>query len=123
MKSEQWAHLLLRVGTAFAFLYPPVAAMLDSVSWTSYFPSFIRVLPIDSLILLNGFGAVEVMLALWILSGKQIRIPATIATLILIGIVSFNLAQMDVVFRDISLAMMTLALALWPKVGTTERLV
>ncbi len=116
--SERTAHLLLRVGVAFAFLYPPFAAIADPVSWISYFPDFVRAIPIDSLLLLHGFGAIEVLLALWVLSGWKIRIPATIMTVMLLGIVVFNWASIDVLFRDISLVTMTLALALWPQPRT-----
>lgn len=115
MTGEQWMHRVLRVGVAFAFLYPPIRAVFDPVSWESYFPHFIRVLPVNSLVLLHGFGVIEVILALWILSGWRMRVPALVATLMLSGIVVFNWANMDIVFRDISLATMTLALALWPE--------
>lgn len=114
MQGARRAHVLLRLGAAFAFLYPPIAAVGDPVSWFGYFPAFVRSLPIDQLVLLHGFGIIEVAIALWILSGRRIRIPAAIATLLLLGIVAFNIPQMDVVFRDLSIACMTLALALWP---------
>jgi len=116
MSGARAAHVLLRIGVAFAFLYPPVRAVFDPVSWLSYFPQFIRGLPIDPLVLLHGFGAIEVVLALWILFGRHIRVPAALATLMLLAIVAFNWADIDVVFRDLSIALMTLALVLWPKV-------
>lgn len=120
MRSEYYAHLALRVAAAYAFLYPPIAALYDPVSWFSYFPGFIRDLPLDPALILHGFGAIEVIIALWLLSGRNIRIPAALATILLLGIVAFNTAQMDVVFRDLSIALMTLALALWPKVESHE---
>lgn len=115
MTFDAYAHLALRVGAAFAFLYPPFAALSDPISWLAYFPSFLRELPIDQLVLLHGFGAIEVILALWILSGWKIRVPAAIATAMLLSIVLFNPGQMDVLFRDLSIAALTLALALWPR--------
>jgi uncharacterized membrane protein YphA (DoxX/SURF4 family) len=115
MQREQIAFVALRSGAAFAFLYPPLRAVYDPISWIAYFPHFIRTLPIDSLVLLHGFGVIEVILALWILSGRNIRIPSVLATLMLLGIVVFNWADLDVVFRDLSIAAMTLALALWPE--------
>lgn len=114
MTDERRAHIALRVGVAFAFLYPPVAAVFDPVSWFAYFPRFLRALPIDSLVLLHGFGAIEIALALWVLSGKNIRPPAILMTLMLIAIVAFNWTLADVVFRDLSIATTTLALAFWP---------
>lgn len=115
MARERLAHLVLRVGAAFAFLYPPVRAIYDPVSWLGYFPHTVRALPIDSLVLLHGFGAIEVILALWLLSGRRIKIPAVIMTFMLLAIVVLNIPEMDIVFRDISIALMTLALACWPE--------
>lgn len=112
MKSGSWPHLILRVGVGFAFLYPPYAALRDPISWFSYFPDFIQHLPIPESVLLHGFGLLEVVIALWILSGKRIFVPSALATLLLCVIVFFNLAGFDVVFRDLSIAAMSLALAL-----------
>ncbi len=111
------SHLLLRIGAAFAFLYPPVAALLDPVSWLAYFPPFLRALPVPEMALLHGFGILEVLIAFWILSGKRIFVPSALATLLLLGIVLFNWNQLDVLFRDLSLAALTGALALdaWRK--------
>lgn len=111
----------LRIGAAFAFLYPAIKAVFDPIAWLGYFPSLVRNLPaqlgfpIDSLVLLHGFGVIEVVLAVWILFGRNLRIPATLMTLMLLAIVGFNLNDIDIVFRDISIAAMTLALALSPK--------
>lgn len=118
LSSPTTAHLVLRIGTAFALLYPPFVAIGDPVSWASYIPQFVRALPIDTTTLLHLFGVVEVALALWLLSGWRIRIPAAITTALLVAIVGFNLSQMDILFRDLSIAAMTLALALWPEPGT-----
>ncbi|MBU6388843.1 DoxX family membrane protein [Patescibacteria group bacterium] len=115
MRREQLVYVTLRIGAAFTFLYPPLRAFSDPTSWLSYFPPFIRTLPINSLVLLHGFGVIEVVLALWILSGRHIRIPAALATLMLVAIVVFNWADLDIVFRDLSIAFMTLALVLWPE--------
>ncbi|MBI3572277.1 DoxX family membrane protein [Candidatus Kaiserbacteria bacterium] len=114
MNRQSAAHLALRLGVAFAFFYPPIAALSDPTSWAAYFPSFVHMLPINATILLHAFGIVEVIIALWILSGWRIRIPAVIATLVLLAIVVFNANQFAVLFRDLSIAAMALALALWP---------
>lgn len=127
MTRERFAHVLLRAGAAFTFAYPPLRAVVDPVSWLGYLPSFVRALParmgfpVDPLILLHGFGVIEIVLALWILSGRHIRIPAILATLMLVAIVVFNWADIDIVFRDLSIACMTLALACWPEAGSAAR--
>lgn len=111
---ERQAHFALRFGLAFAFLYPPLAAIADPLSWEGYFPHFLRALPIPPLVLLHGFGLIEVAIAVWVLSGRAIRLPAALAALMLLAIVAFNTNQFDVVFRDLSIATMAIALALWP---------
>ena len=108
------ARLLLRIGAAFAFLYPPVAALIDPVSWISYIPPTVREL-VNPLVFLHTFGAIEVILALWVLSGWRIRIPAFLMTAILVVVAATNWSELPVLFRDLSLAMMTLALAVLPE--------
>ena len=111
------AYLLLRIGAALAFLYPPLSALFgDPYTWFGYFPPFVQgYLP--ALVLLHAFGVVEIIIGLWILSGYKVFVPALLATAMLLGIVLFNFSQLDVLFRDITIACLTLALALmhWPK--------
>ena len=103
--------LILRVGVAFAFLYPPLSALSNPDSWIGYFPQFLAYAGIPSEVLLHGFGIIEVIIALWLLSGWRIIWPAVLATLMLVGIVIFNLAQFEVLFRDVSIAAAAVALA------------
>lgn len=106
------AYLLLRLGAGFAFLYPPLSALFgDPYTWFGYFPTFVQGY-VPDMVLLHAFGVVEVVIGLWILSGYKIFVPALIMTAMLVGIVVFNLSQIDVVFRDLSIACMTFALAL-----------
>jgi uncharacterized membrane protein YphA (DoxX/SURF4 family) len=109
---ESLSHGLLRIGVAFAFLYPPFDALYEPDSWIGYFPSFVTALHIDTHLLLHTFGVLEVGIALWILSGWKIRIPAVLAAALLIVIVAFNAAQFPVLFRDLAIAAAALALAL-----------
>ena len=110
------AYLLLRAGAAFAFLYPALDAFADPASWLGYFPAVVRhtaaVLGIPNVVLLHGFGAVEVIIALWILSGKKIFWPSLAATLLLFSIIISDPGDFQVLFRDVSLAALTSALAL-----------
>lgn len=110
MSGTTVATLILRVGVAFAFLYPPIDAFLNPYSWTGYFPAFMHGF-VPDLLLLHAFGALEIVLALWILSGRKIFWPSLAASVLLIVIVCFNLPQLEVLFRDLSIAAMALALA------------
>jgi uncharacterized membrane protein YphA (DoxX/SURF4 family) len=103
---------LLRLALAFAFLYPPLAAISDPYSWVGYFPTFLSDLVAPhQLLLLHTFGAIEVILGLWILLGRRIRIPALLMAVLLLLIVATNAAQFDVLFRDVALALAAVALA------------
>jgi hypothetical protein len=65
------------------------------------------------MVLLSVWGVVEIIIALWILSGKHIFIPSLIAGLLLCSIVVFNIPLLDIVFRDVALALVAFTLAWW----------
>jgi hypothetical protein len=105
--------LLLRIGVAFAFLYPAVSAVFVPDAWIGYFPPFLLDLFSGREgLLLHAFGVSEAIIGLWILSGRNIFIPSALATLYLVAIVLVNFSQLDIVFRDISIALMALTLVL-----------
>lgn len=103
--------VLLRLGVAFAFLYPAIDAFFDPNSWIGYFPKFLHGV-VPDLLLLHAFGLLEFAIALWILVGKRLAIPAFGATAMLLAIVLFNLRDFQIVFRDLSIAAMAFALFL-----------
>lgn len=104
------AEVLLRLGVAFAFLYPPINAFIDPYAWVGYFPMFVKVLA-PEMLLLHVFGVVEIIIGLWILSGRRIFLPSALATVLLAMIVLFNVGDFQVLFRDVAIALMALALA------------
>jgi hypothetical protein len=107
----RWVDYLLRAAVAFAFLYPPLNALSAPYNWIGYFPAFTRGF-VEDTTLLHAFGVVEVVLALWILSGWRIFYPAVGAALALAAIVALNGSEFPVLFRDIPIALAALALAL-----------
>lgn len=109
---EQKILLLLRIGLAFSFFYAALSSLIDPQSWIGYFPQFVRALAPSELMLAAGFSFVELVVGGWILSGKNIFVPSVIATTMLFGIIIFNLPQMQIIFRDISILFMALALAI-----------
>lgn len=106
------AEILLRIGVAFAFFYPAVSAIFTPFAWIGYFPQFILAFPLEDMLTLHAFGALEVLIGLWILFGKNIFWPSAAAAAMLVAIVALNFSQLDVVFRDISIALTATALAL-----------
>jgi len=113
---------LLRIGVGFAFLYPPISAIFNPFAWIGYFPLFVTNIFPDAIVLLHIFGVIEVIVGLWILSGKNIFIPSAVAALMLAGIIIFNFSQMDVLFRDVSILLMAVALMLSHKQSKQEKL-
>jgi uncharacterized membrane protein YphA (DoxX/SURF4 family) len=111
MNTHRAVSLLLRTGVAFAFLFPALNAFFDPYSWIGYFPSFFEGILSDT-VLLHLFGILEIIIGLWILSGRRIFIPSLLATLLLGVIVLFNLGDFQVLFRDLSIMTMALALTL-----------
>lgn len=102
---------ILRIGLAFAFLYPPIDAVVDPYSWLGYVPAFTRGY-VPDMVLLHSFGAIEIVVALWILSGWKIFWPSCLAFLMLLAIVVFDgSGQFEILFRDLSIASIALALA------------
>lgn len=111
MSNAHIEDIVLRMGLAFALLYPPLNALGDPNAWVGYFPQFMRGVVEDTL-LLHLFGVLEVLLAVWILSGWKVWLPSLATAGLLLGIVVFNIPEFQVLFRDISIAAMALALAL-----------
>ena len=103
---------ILRVGVAFSFIYAAVAAFITPTSWIGYFPAFLLNIAPESL-LLGSWGIVEIVLALWLIFSKSPFIPASLMTASLAGLIVFNIEAMDIIFRDITIATTTLALAVW----------
>lgn len=111
MDHDRLAQIVLRVGVAFAFLYPPFDALSNPYDWVGYFPPFLHGY-VPDLVLLHAFGAVEILIALWILWGRNVFWPSALATIMLVAIVAFNMNNFIVVFRDLSIVAASLSLAL-----------
>lgn len=104
--------LFLRLALAFSFLYPAYGFWKHPVDWIGYVPSFVKGVGIPEATLFLLLTVFHTVLALWLLSGWRTFISSILAALFLFGVVYFNLNQLDILFRDISLALAALALAL-----------
>mgnify|MGYP001572074988 CR=1 FL=1 len=60
--------------------------------------------------LLYLFAGYEIILGLWLLSGRQLVMSSLFAFATLAGVVVFNLGALDLVFRDVGLSFAALAL-------------
>lgn len=112
------ARFLIRLGLAFSFFYAAYASFQNPTSWIGFFPQRLRDLA-GAETLLTVFSIYEIILGLWLLSGKKVVYAGLLASATLFGIAVFNWGAMEIVFRDISLGLAALALAsLAPKRAT-----
>lgn len=105
------ASFFLRVGLALVFLYAAIASFLNPGAWGAYIPSWIGVIVPISLFL-TLFSLYEIVLALWLLSGKYTFYAAMLAGATLLGIIFPNMGDLDVIFRDVAIFFAAVALGL-----------
>jgi uncharacterized membrane protein len=103
---------MLRVGVAFSFLYASISGFLEPTSWVGFLPQFATKIMAGETILMI-FGVVEILVALGLLFMKNPFYLAVLSALMLLGIVVFNIPQMDILFRDIPIVLMAVAIALY----------
>ncbi|HUB92878.1 MAG TPA: DoxX family membrane protein [Verrucomicrobiae bacterium] len=108
---EQLVPLLLRVGLAIVFMYAAVSSLMHPEEWVGYLPSFIEKMS-NATSILKAFAVLEILLSLWLLSGRLVRYSALLAVLLLVGIIFAQPGDLPITFRDIGLVFMGLALAM-----------
>jgi len=112
MKREEKIIMLLRVGIAFSFLYAAFGGFLNPNSWIGFIPAFMTsILPAKTILVM--FGVTEVLVALGLLFMKNPFWPAVLSGLMLLGIIVFNLPQFEILFRDVPIVLMSVALAVY----------
>ena len=103
------AKIILRWGLAFVFFYAAIAGLVDSAAWVGYLPKFLHQTQ-DYHPLLTAFSAFELILASWLFWGKKLLWSSAIAVMMLAGVVVANFDSMSILFRDVGLIFMALAL-------------
>ena len=110
MSKSKLAKWFLRAGLAFVFVYASIEIYINPDNFLKYVPEFILgIVPLDLFLLL--FGVVEIVLAVWLLSGWRGFYPAMLSVLMIAGIVAFNTDHFQVLFRNVAIAFGGLALA------------
>jgi uncharacterized membrane protein YphA (DoxX/SURF4 family) len=102
--------ILLRIGLAVVFLYAAIASFVEPAVWIGYLPTFVANSSSAGL-LLKVVSVIEILVSLWLLSGKKTFYAAIVSALMLAGIIVTNLASIDIIFRDFGLFFAALALA------------
>jgi hypothetical protein len=104
------ARVLLQLGLAAVLAYAAFSSLTKPDDWTAYLPSFL-VGPLSPLTLVRIFAIYEIVLVVWLFSGKYLQLAGLLCALTFGGIVVMNLSQLIVTFRDVGLMFMALALA------------
>ena len=110
-KKERLVSFFLRSGLAIVFLYAGIASLLAPENWIGFIPvSIINILPASVFLVL--FSIYEIALGFWLLSNKKIFYASILSALTMIVIVTANMFLFDIVFRDIAILFMAIALSI-----------
>lgn len=101
---------LLRMAIAFAFIYAGVAGLIAPSSWVGYLPSFVSQV-MSPMAAITIWSVFEIIFAGMIALGWQDKLTGLTAAALLVLMVLFNFGQISVLFRDLSLAVASTALA------------
>ncbi|MBS3149775.1 DoxX family membrane protein [Candidatus Woesearchaeota archaeon] len=109
MDNKYLASFFLRVGLGTVFLYAAIASLLSPGSWSVFIPDTVNYILKDN-IFLTIFSISEIVLSLWLFSGKKTYIASIVASVTIILIIIFNIESLDLIFRDIAILASALAL-------------
>lgn len=111
MEQKPLISFFVRLAIAVPFLYAAISAFLDPTSWIGFLPGWIgNIMPRE--MALSIFSIFQIILSVWLLSGKGLRYSSVLASVTLLGITVFNLGALDIVFRDVGLLLASISLTL-----------
>ena len=101
----------LRTGLATVFLYAGIAVLLNPLGWAGFIPVWAsNIFPENVFLPLHA--ALDIIIGIWLISGKKLFYASAAASLALFSIVVFNIEALDIIFRDIAILFSALALML-----------
>lgn len=119
LQKEKLASFILRIGLGTVFLYAAASSFLEPNSWIGYLPAFLKQYASPEF-LLNVFSIYEILLALWLISGKETFHAALLAAATMFAIVVQNFGALEILFRDVAIFFAALALAVLSRDGKPE---
>ncbi len=112
--------MLIQLGLAFSFAYAAIGGFMKPENWIGWFPrSVLEAWPGSDGSLLAVWGVLELILALWLISGWKLEAAGWVSAVLLFGVTAANIASMDIVFRDIALGLAACGLAMNAREKTT----
>ncbi len=103
------ASLIIRIGLAAVFAYAAIDAFREPNAWIAFIPAFTTKF-IAAKTALDLISVFQLVLVIWLLSGKYIKYTAVVCAALLGGIMVFNFSTFLVSFRDIGLVAAAIAL-------------
>lgn len=101
---------LLRIGLAAVLLYAIIGSTLNPDAWIGFIPAFATHF-ISAALSLKLFAFFQLLLVMWLLSGKALFYASVVTALTMLGIIVMNFEAFDTTFRDIAIFFAALALA------------
>ena len=100
---------LLRSGLAIAFFYAGISSFLNPTNWIGFVPNFLGVI-ISKEIFLMVFSIFEILLGIGLLFDYKTFTLSILSSITLFLILFGNIMNLDILFRDIAILFMALAL-------------
>ena len=108
-KKEFLVSLLLRSGLSIVFLYAAFSSFLNPLNWIGFVPEFIKFLiPKETFLII--FSIYEIILGIGLLSSYKTFQLSILSSATLFFILFGNINALDILFRDIAIFFMALAL-------------
>lgn len=108
-KKEILISFLLRSGLAIAFFYAGISALLNTTNWIGFVPNFIGAI-ISKEIFLTIFSAYQILLGIGLLFDYKTFTLSILSSITLFLILFINIMNLEILFRDIAILFMALAL-------------
>lgn len=103
------ARWFLRFGLAFVYGYAAIEMQINPDNFLKYVPPLMQtIIPLD--IFLITFGIFEILLTLWLISGKRTEYAGLISFFLMVGIMIPNVTYFNILFRNVAIALASLAL-------------
>lgn len=108
-KKEMFISLLLRSGLAIVFIYAALSAFFNPLNWVGFIPAFLDSI-VSREILLIIFSTFEILLGFGLLANYKTFTLSIISSAVILLIIGGNIFALDILFRDIAILFMALAL-------------
>ena len=97
------------MGLTIVFLYSSIAILLNPSVWLGFIPSWLTNIIPEKIFLITHV-IMNLIIGIWLLTGKKQFYASLIASLSLTVIIIFNLRVLDIIFRDIAILFSAISL-------------